>query len=264
MSNIFLSYAREDREAALAVASNLTRADLTVWFDEKLRASENYHRRIQEQIDQSKAVMVIWSQYSIVSEWVLAEATRARNKLIQVHTDSFDKDSIPIPFNVRHCVPLSDLPQIIAGIYQTIWSGGLRDNVSTQPGKRPFTRLRVKLHSPRRGVHAELIDANSEALAFYGADRLGALIGLDPVRLINRLSPWMSHENFEALRKDQIRAAHEFGRHQWAAARVPARLNSAHPSVTYRNNVFRPVMQTVLEGDNQDDVFFAEVSYIQE
>jgi hypothetical protein len=283
MAAIFISYSRKDLKARVALANDLSKAGYSIWSDEDIDAAADYQQAIHKQLKRSKAVVVIWSRSSVRSEHVRGEAEIARKarKLVPVSVSSLDIGSLPSPFNILHTVPLDDFPQIIAGISRLVWRSSSRltkkskincgfdrsnrHEVSRIPD-RPFTRIRVHVGLAGKIVGTELVEANSEALAFYGANNdRSTIIGLSTKELVSRISSWMNPDDFKALKSDQIRAAAEFGEHQWAAARVPVRLNSNHPNPKYRNRVFRPVIQTVQRNDHKvGTVLFAEVSYVEE
>lgn len=94
MSDIFLSYARDDETRARALAAALTRLGWSVWYDRALIPSEEFDERIEQELDAARCVIVIWSRASIKSKWVRAEAEAADNqgKLIPV---AFDFGIVP-------------------------------------------------------------------------------------------------------------------------------------------------------------------------
>ena len=77
MSDIFLSYNREDATAAKVFADAFTRAGLTVWWDQTLRSGETYDQVTEDALRRAKAVVVLWSPHSVTSRWVRAEASIA-------------------------------------------------------------------------------------------------------------------------------------------------------------------------------------------
>ena len=75
MADIFISYARED-EAWVERFCELLKTDgLIVWKDSSIPTGKSFGRVIEEAIASSRAVVVVWSHYSIDSDWVRAEAT---------------------------------------------------------------------------------------------------------------------------------------------------------------------------------------------
>lgn len=94
MSDIFISYARDDEARARELANALTRLGWSVWYDRALIPSEEYDERIERELDAAHCVVVIWSRASIKSKWVRAEAGAADNqgKLVPI---AFDTGVVP-------------------------------------------------------------------------------------------------------------------------------------------------------------------------
>jgi len=115
MSDVFLSYASEDRPAAQVLAGVLQGAGLAVWYDQGLGGDTPYHEQITQQVELAAVVVACWSDKSRESRWVYSEADAADKlgKLINVRLDS----SIPPqPFDRLNAHDLSG------------WSGNLRDS----------------------------------------------------------------------------------------------------------------------------------------
>ena len=86
MSDIFISYKREEQAAARKLADALESEGSSVWWDPKLRAGERFDDVIEKALNEAKCVMVMWSERSVESRYVRDEATYAlkRNKLVPV------------------------------------------------------------------------------------------------------------------------------------------------------------------------------------
>jgi hypothetical protein len=71
-----------------------------VWWDIEIRSGENFGRVIRDALRAAKVVIVIWSDASAVSDYLLDEATFARDagKLITTHLPGFDTANIPFGF----------------------------------------------------------------------------------------------------------------------------------------------------------------------
>jgi hypothetical protein len=106
MADIFISYAREDRECARVLAETLEHRGWSVWWDHELYAGQNFDLVIEQQIANARAAIVMWSASSVDSEYVRAEATRARelNKLLPIRIDSA---LVPLRFANIHTIDLS-------------------------------------------------------------------------------------------------------------------------------------------------------------
>ncbi len=107
MTDIFISYAREDRPFAAKVAKALTERGFKVWWDWELIGGDNYRFRIREVIGEAKKTIVLWSKRSTVSAFVVDEASEAKKfaKLIPV---SIDGSPPPFGFGDLHTIALDE------------------------------------------------------------------------------------------------------------------------------------------------------------
>ena len=106
MSQIFLSYNREDAATAKRFADAFTAEGLSVWWDVTLRSGEAYDEVTEAALRSAKAVVVLWSPRSVVSRWVRAEATLAdrAKTLVPVRIEACD---LPIMFELTQTADLS-------------------------------------------------------------------------------------------------------------------------------------------------------------
>src|SRR3712207_4767599 len=74
MSDVFISYAREDLETAKALARVFARQDWSVWWDRSIPKGKVFDEVIEQEVSTAKVVVVLWSQHSVQSSWVRAEA----------------------------------------------------------------------------------------------------------------------------------------------------------------------------------------------
>ena len=106
MGEIFLSYAREDVDAARACASALEAAGHEVWWDHRLRAGSRFAWEIAEALGRAKAVVVLWSKNSVESAWVQDEAAEglAGSRLVPV---TLDGSKPPLGFRQYHALRMN-------------------------------------------------------------------------------------------------------------------------------------------------------------
>jgi formylglycine-generating enzyme required for sulfatase activity len=83
-ADIFISYAHEDELRVRSIVYELERLGLTVFWDRTIPVGKTWHRHIETALVESNCVVVIWSKFSIVSEWVIEEAEYAKGKKILV------------------------------------------------------------------------------------------------------------------------------------------------------------------------------------
>lgn len=103
MTDVFLSYARKNRERVRLIADGLTDDGYSLWWDTSLKAGDNYGIKIEQALAVTKTVVVCWSEQAKESLWVRAEATEAldNDKLIQL---KLDESRMPLPFNVLNII----------------------------------------------------------------------------------------------------------------------------------------------------------------
>jgi len=88
MADIFIRYSKADHALALKLSAFLEAEGWSVWWDKSLGAADLYRDEIMKQLAAARAVISIWTENSVRSDWVRAEAGRAKadGKLIPVKT----------------------------------------------------------------------------------------------------------------------------------------------------------------------------------
>ena len=79
MARIFLSYARDDVDAAKQLAACIGDAGHDVWWDRHLHGGSRFAAEIDKALKDAEAVVVLWSPNSIESAWVQDEAAEGRD-----------------------------------------------------------------------------------------------------------------------------------------------------------------------------------------
>jgi TolB-like protein len=143
MADIFISYAREDREAIEKLARLLEAAGLTCWWDRQLAAGARYLEKTEAELKAAKAVLVVWTRDSIGSHWVADEAGVARDagKLAPI---SLDGSAPPLGFRQFQVIDFSG------------WTGEaddrVRDLVSALAAFAPEAEVRIVAPAPERRI----------------------------------------------------------------------------------------------------------------
>jgi hypothetical protein len=137
MPHIFISYAREDRKDAEALSAIFDSEGFDVWWDARIYVGQKFADLIEEAIEDCQHVIVLWTPFSVKSEWVQREANLAKekrkllpvqlrdcdipNSFMDIHTIRFkekgwgdllaelfrgiDEDGFTLPSRVLHCRP---------------------------------------------------------------------------------------------------------------------------------------------------------------
>ena len=140
MGRVFLSYSRDDAEAAQMLAEAIADAGHEVWWDRHLHGGARFASEIDRALQDAEAVVVLWSKSAILSSWVQDEAVEGRDsgRLVPV---TLDGSKPPLGFRQFQCVDLSggfhlrlpDLVQAIASIAGAGQPAG-RDGPSNRVG----------------------------------------------------------------------------------------------------------------------------------
>jgi hypothetical protein len=107
MSDIFLSYASQDRPRAQELAETLSRYGWSVWWDRQIPPGKTFDQVIEEELNVARCVVVLWSQESVLSRWVKTEASTAAQRDILVPA-LIDDVTIPLEFRLIQAARLVD------------------------------------------------------------------------------------------------------------------------------------------------------------
>ena len=107
MSDIFISYAREDRDKAKALAELFQQQDWSVWWDRSIPPGRSFDEVIEEALGSAKCVVVLWSKNSASSDWVKSEAAEGLQRKILVPV-RIGSANVPLEFRRLQTVDLSD------------------------------------------------------------------------------------------------------------------------------------------------------------
>jgi adenylate cyclase len=90
VARVFLSYAREDSDAARQLAEDIGRGGHEVWWDQQIQGGSRFSRAIDQALKDAEAVVVLWSATSVESAWVQDEAAEGRDsgRLVPVLLDT--------------------------------------------------------------------------------------------------------------------------------------------------------------------------------
>src|SRR5262245_54822928 len=90
VTDIFLSYAEEDREIARKISKLFEAEGWSVWWDRKIPIGKTWRNVLEEALQNMRCMVVLWSTNSINSEGVKEEAEegKAQRKLVPVLIES--------------------------------------------------------------------------------------------------------------------------------------------------------------------------------
>jgi hypothetical protein len=88
--DIFVSYAKEDREVARKISKLFEDEGWSVWWDRKIPLGRTWRNVLEEAMQNTRCTVVLWSANSINNEWVKEEAEegKAQGKLVPILIES--------------------------------------------------------------------------------------------------------------------------------------------------------------------------------
>ena len=105
MTDVFVSYVSEDRERVRSLVAALEHAGLSVWWDQRIGAGEDWDRSIERAIRAARCVVAVMSRQWTQSRWLREEALAGLDagKLVPVALDSVD---LPLGFRTVQALRL--------------------------------------------------------------------------------------------------------------------------------------------------------------
>ena len=144
MTQLFISYARENRDTAERVANALGEIGIDVWWDRDIPGGSEFAEVIEQRLTEARVVIVLWSESSTRSGFVRDESMRAleAGKLLPVRIEVVVP---PLGFGQIHALDLLD------------WDGaaddpafvGVANEVRERLGQAPVARPQPSRPRPR-------------------------------------------------------------------------------------------------------------------
>jgi len=233
MTDIFISYASEDRDRARVLAQALEAEGWPVWWDRLIPFGKPFDEVIQENLTAAKCVVVLWTESSVASKWVRSEAAAAeeRHTLVPVMLD--ENVQLPLAFKLLQCANLHDwepgsdsveYDKLLAQVRALVT--GAAPRVADQPRRRalPVKRrswlvLAFLVLPSLIAVGGALVLMNwrvpTQVELTLQVDRIGfTLTGSEPVPVLERAV------TFDALSLEQL-ARVEFHAARWTPLEPP-------------------------------------------
>ena len=146
MAHVFISYSSNALSLTEDLAKFLEGCGLEVWWDRELASRGPFDDQIKKQLRAAGAIVVLWTEGALVSEWVKIEAdyALAHDKLVNVRSDDISPKILPPPFDTIDAHKLSELDLILRDVL-AVREGRLllRDLCETlpPPSARPLSAL---------------------------------------------------------------------------------------------------------------------------
>jgi formylglycine-generating enzyme required for sulfatase activity len=163
MADVFLSYNRQDQGKAKMIAEALESSGFEVWWDTVLRAGQTYDEVTESQLRDAWAVVVLWSNRSVRSKWVRAEATLGDRKsaLIPVMIEQCER---PIMFELIQTADLSHWDGDLTDQNWLDFVADVQEHVARKRGDAAAKPQPTPAPEPQAAASAPSVAAGSESL----------------------------------------------------------------------------------------------------
>lgn len=105
VSDIFISYKKEDQARVAGIVKGLRAEGLDVWWDQDIGPGASWDDTIKTHIESAKCIVAIWSTLSVAAPWVKEEAGHGKARGILVPVRIHDVDP-PIGFGLIQAADL--------------------------------------------------------------------------------------------------------------------------------------------------------------
>jgi len=102
-----MSYARADKARVVPLVAALEAQGWSVWWDSAISPGQEFDRQIAAELNNSSAVVVVWTPNSVESRWVRGEARDGADRGLLVPI-RFGNAPLPIDFRAIHTTDLSE------------------------------------------------------------------------------------------------------------------------------------------------------------
>jgi adenylate cyclase len=105
MADVFVSYARTDKERVAPLVAAIEARGWSVWWDPEIAAGQLFDDQIEAELNAARSVLVVWTPTSVASRWVRGEAREAADRGILVPV-RFDEARLPMDVRALHTTDL--------------------------------------------------------------------------------------------------------------------------------------------------------------
>jgi len=201
MADIFISYANEDRDRAAQLAAFLESVGWSVWWDRRIPAGRTWRSLLEEALVGMRCMVVLWSEHSVKSPWVVEEAEEARRLGKTIVPVLIQRVEPPMGFRAIQAADLVDWkgsPEdraarvFIADLKSLLGSRSRRPAMRITDPEPPETGMRVRIsawfssHWPKAALGALMIVVFVAAWQ-YGPSRKAKVAG--PTAEIDGVEP---------------------------------------------------------------------------
>jgi hypothetical protein len=148
MSDVFLSYAHQDRPAARTFAEWLSARGLSVFWDRKIGPGARWDVTLEAELKQARCVVVLWTRHAVESQWVRTEAGEAADRSVLVPV-LLEAAELPLRFKSLQTADLTgwdgdetdpEAQQVLASVQRLAARAPSLPRLEPEPSRIPTAR----------------------------------------------------------------------------------------------------------------------------
>jgi adenylate cyclase len=145
MADVFVSYARTDKERVAPIVTAIEAKGWSVWWDPEISPGQQFDDQIEAEMNVAKCVLVVWTPTSVASRWVRGEAREAADRGILVPV-RFEEARLPMDVRALHTTDLDNwgdnpgspaFQEVLRALGSMIARAGTSQNPRSAPGSVP-------------------------------------------------------------------------------------------------------------------------------
>jgi serine/threonine-protein kinase len=161
MVDVFVSYASEDRDRVTPLVEAIEAEGLEVWWNQHIHAGPSFRNAIEAAMASARCMLVVWSEASIKSDFVIDEATTGRERGILVPVQIEDVQ-VPLGSWAAQTAQLQNWPGDRTGLEPLL--AGIHDTLT---GRSSPARVHASSRSARWRLPAAIGAAVLAAAAYF-------------------------------------------------------------------------------------------------
>lgn len=167
MSDIFVSYASEDRLRVKLIVDALVTRGWSVWWDKSIQPGAVWDEVIGSEMETARCVVVLWSRRSVDSAWVRSEAHEARQRNILVPL-LLDPVRIPLGLSAIQAANLVDWKGDASDPEFDKLTSSIAEVLSRTPASSPSTPRTARDQAGKMLANAVRMRTRHMIVAFSG------------------------------------------------------------------------------------------------
>ena len=151
---VFISHSYNDHDFALLLAEKLKKDSIDVWIDDwKLKVGDSIVQKINEGLENSSFLMIVFSEFSIKSDWVLRELNSTLMRQLTKKESKKEIKILPILLEVE---PI-ELPPLFSDLYAVRFS---RNSINETEYKKLIEPIMEKVKSNELSKYQDMYFEN--------------------------------------------------------------------------------------------------------